>query len=201
MRKKYQSPLTNEVRGVADILADIQGKAKVSPVSVVAFLVLGSDGSSSLNGMSAGLSTPADRTYFLEARRKFNCILIGGRTANSESYARTPTPLVIVSRARPSLLDQNPRAHWWNCSPVDALKRAKEDFGLAIAIEGGINFLSTLLQSGVIDELRLSITPKSGGENMMNPNDLIGKFQKVVKSKIDDTIFYVCSSPKIKSQK
>lgn len=170
-------------------------------VSAVAFLVLGSDGSSTLDGSSTALSTPADRRVFLESRRAFDCILIGGRTASSDSYLRTPAPLVIASHSKPDVLDQNPRAHWWNCSPAEALLRAQGEFGRAIAIEGGINFLTPLLERGLVDELRLSITPISGGEDKVKSAQLLNQFQNISVRTLEDTTFYICSAPKIRNQK
>lgn len=170
-------------------------------VSVVAFIVLGSDGSSTLEGSSTALSTPVDRRVFLKSRRAFDCILIGGRTASSDSYMRTPAPLVIVSHSRPDVLDQNSRARWWNCPPAEALFRAQTEFGPRIAIEGGISFLTTLLARGLVDELRLTVTPISGGENKINSAQLLDQFQDIRISNLEDTTFYICSAPKVRIQK
>lgn len=156
---------------------------------------MGSDGSTSARGTSAGLSTSADRSVFLEARRAFDAILIGGRTAASESYARTPAPVVVVSGTRPSVIDINPRALWWNCSPSEALERAVEKFGPNICVEGGVNFLNHLLSRGKIDELRLSLTPFTGGDNQIAIEDLLSHFKTVSTSQIDETKFYTCSDP------
>lgn len=204
MEKNYQEVLTKNFLApkiIRPITTKLEVKAKVGQVSVVAFIVLGSDGSSSLDGTSTALSTPADRRVFLKSRRAFDCILIGGKTARSDSYLRTPVPLVIVSHSRPSVLDQNPHAHWWNCSPGEALLRAQTEFGPRIAIEGGISFLTNLLEKGLVDELRLSITPRSGGENKINSAQLLDQFQDISVTKLDDTIFYICSAPKVRIQK
>lgn len=164
-------------------------------MSVVAFLALGSDGSSSAFGSSAGVSTPADRSVFLAARRAFDAILIGGRTASSEPYLRTPAPLIVVSHTQPSVTEKNPRALWWNCSPSEALERALTDFGSDICVEGGVNFLRELLSQGKIDELRLSVTPFTGGENRINIAELLAEFRSVTKSHLDETQFYLCTEP------
>lgn len=170
-------------------------------MSVVAFLVMGSDGSSTLDGSSSLLSTQSDRTTFLNSRRSFACILVGGRTAESEPYDRTPAPLIIISRSLPQVLGRNPQAHWWNMSPGAAVAKAKREFGTAIAIEGGINFLATLLGEGLVDELRLSVTPMAGGENKVNSADLFACFQHVEESQRGDTNLFICTSPKAKSRK
>jgi len=164
-------------------------------MSVVAFLVLGRDGSSSVFGSSAGLTTSVDRSSFLQARRAFSAILIGGRTAANESYAQTPAPLIVVSRTRPSVMDTNPQAQWWNISPSAALDRAIDDFGTDICIEGGVNFLNELLSQGKIDELRLSVTPFIGGDGRINIADLLAQFRSISTSQCEETQFYICVDP------
>ncbi|MBC7464147.1 MAG: dihydrofolate reductase family protein [Actinobacteria bacterium] len=164
-------------------------------MSVVAFLVLGSDGSSSASGTSAGVTTSADRSVFLAARRACDAILIGGRSAASEPYARTPVPLIVVSTTRPDILNKNPKAIWWNCSPSDAIQRATSEFGSRICVEGGVNFLNELLKHGKIAELRLSITPYSGGDNPIDIAALLAHFGRISKSRTDETQFYICTEP------
>ena len=164
-------------------------------MAVTAFLVLGSDGSSTFRGSSAEISTDADRKRFLTMRRKSDVILIGGNTARSERYARTPVPLIILSRSRPDVLDQNPLATWWKLAPEAAVKRAIQEFGPAVSIEGGINFIGELLQAGAISQLELSLTPRFGGDATIDFLTLLSHFGKVEKSQIQDTIFYSCTEP------
>ena len=81
-------------------------------MSVVATLVVGSDGSTSKESRSAGISSPEDRKAFLQRRREVDVIIVGGNTARHEPYNRTPVPLVVISR---SLVIQF-RAITWLCS-------------------------------------------------------------------------------------
>jgi dihydrofolate reductase len=170
-------------------------------MSVVAFLVLGKDGSSTLHGSSAGITSDIDRQSFLQARRLFDCIIIGGQSAQREPYSTTPIPLVVVSRSRPSVVERNPQAHWWNCRPAEALSRAIDIFGPKICVEGGINFLQELMNENLIDELHLSLTSVSGGENRADYNELLQRFSDVTQSKIDDTEFFLAKSPRLKTPK
>lgn len=136
-----------------------------------------------------------DRQRFLIRRRASDCLIIGGNTARSEGYQKTPVPLVILSRSLPDLISQNPLAHWWAIPPADAVVRARAQFGDEILIEAGISIITELLDLGVIDQLELSVTQASGGENRIAINQLFKYFTDINKTQIDDTIFYSCSLP------
>lgn len=164
-------------------------------MAVIATLVLGADGSSTLNGTSDGISTQADRQRFLKQRRMSDCLIIGGNTARNERYTNTPVPVVVLSRSRPELIDQNPQAYWWKFTPLEALSRAKAEFGSKILIEAGISIISELLSQGAIPRLELSVTPFVGGENRVNPLDLLAYFKKIERTEIENTIFYTCTEP------
>lgn len=169
-------------------------------MATVATLVLGSDGSTSLNGNSEGISSTVDRERFLVRRRLSDCLIIGGNTARSDRYLKTPVPLIILSHSRPDLIGTNPKAHWWNLSPADAAVRAREEFGENVLIEAGISIITELLNLSLIDQLELSVTPVHGGENRIAIEELLQHFTSITKSQIGDTIFYSCSAP-IKLQK
>lgn len=164
-------------------------------MATVATLVLGMDGSTSLGGDSEGITSPADRERFLTRRRASDCLIIGGNTARSERYQKTPVPLVILSHSLPDIISKNPLAHWWNLPPGDAVVRARTQFGVEILVEGGISIISELLDLGAIDQLELSVTPASGGENRIAINELLGHFTDINKTQIDDTTFYSCRLP------
>jgi riboflavin biosynthesis pyrimidine reductase len=154
---------------------------------VVATLVIGSDGSSAIEGNSASVTSPADRENFLRRRRMVDCIIIGGNTASSEPYAKTPVPLVIVSRfTHPDL----PKAHVWNCTPEEAIRRATKEFGGNVLIEAGPSFISNLIDHGVIDVLELSETSNSGGTNYFDKSKYLSLASSVDEKTVDGTIFY-----------
>lgn len=164
-------------------------------MAVIASLVLGTDGSSSLRGNSEAISTPIDRQRFLARRRLCDVIIVGGKTAQADGYKRTPVPLVIISHARPELLDENSKAHWWMMPAAEAVERAKKEFGPTVSIEGGISMISELLEIGAISQLELSISPRSGGENKIDRETLLSHFKKIEKKLIDETIFFTCTQP------
>lgn len=163
-------------------------------MATVATLVLGVDGSTSLGGSSDGITSAVDRARFLARRRTSDCLIIGGNTARSERYQKTPVPLVILSRSLPDLISKNPLAHWWNLPPAEAVLRARAQFGIEILIEGGISIITELLDLGAIDQLELSVTQVSGGENRIEISELLRHFSHINKTRNqpEGTTFYSC---------
>jgi len=159
-------------------------------MSVVATLVVGQDGSTSLNGRSAGVSSARDRQTFLQRRREVDVIIIGGNTARVEPYNKTPVPLIVISRSLVNPVQGNHLALFWNCSPVDAVSKARRLFGEKILIEGGISMINELIENKMIDQLELSVTPVTGGENLIDWKELLAKFANYSSTEIEDTVFY-----------
>jgi len=159
-------------------------------VSIVATLVVGSDGSTSKESRSAGVSSVADRQVFLQRRREVNCIIIGGNTARHEPYNRTPVPLVVISRSLVNPVQGNHLALLWNCSPEQAVKKARIQFGDKILIEGGISMINELIDHGVIDQLELSVTPASGGDERIDWKELLARFSHCTSREVEGTTFY-----------
>jgi len=159
-------------------------------VSIVATLVVGIDGSTSKESRSAGVSSAADRQVFLQRRREVDCIIIGGNTARREPYNRTPVPLVVISRSLVNPVGFNHLALLWNCSPVQAVEKARRQFGEKILIEGGISMINELIDHGVIDQLELSVTPASGGDERIDWKELLAKFVHSTSREVDGTTFY-----------
>jgi len=162
---------------------------------VLAALVIGADGSTRVDGGSRKLSTAIDRERFLTQRRSRACIIIGGKTAATSDYDHSPCAVIVLSHKRPALLDRNPLALWWNLTPIDAIAKAKEEFGEKIGIEAGLSLLLEFLRLKLIDELHLSVTPFAGGEARVDLALLLGFFRAIKKTEIDDTVFYHCSIP------
>jgi len=163
-------------------------------VPVIASLVVGSDGSTSKDGRSAGVSSAADRRAFLARRRSADALLIGGNTARNEPYQKTSVPVVIVSKSMLNPLSNNRLAHWWNCDPVEALARAQRLFGETIIIESGISIIEELISAKKIDRLELSVTAVTGGEDQVDFKKLLSKFTQVTARVEEDTTFYTASN-------
>lgn len=159
-------------------------------MSIVATLVVGSDGSTSKESRSAGVSSAADRQVFLQRRREVDCIIIGGNTARHEPYNRTPVPLVVLSRSLVNPVQGNHLALLWNCSPEQAVKKARTQFGDKILIEGGITMINELIDQAMIDQLELSVTPASGGDERIDWKGLLAKFAHCISREVEGTTFY-----------
>ncbi|ASY16077.1 hypothetical protein A1sIA56_04060 [Candidatus Planktophila sulfonica] len=158
-------------------------------MTVTVTLVVGSDGSTTKNGSSAGVTTAADRSEFLARRRTADCILIGGNTARTEPYHRTPVPVVVISRSLINPLADNRLAHCWNLSPEKALDRAIKTFGPNVHIEAGVAIITELISAGRIDALELSITTVTGGEDVIHIDQLLGHFTQSSEVTNADTRF------------
>jgi riboflavin biosynthesis pyrimidine reductase len=158
---------------------------------VLANLVLGSDGSTTLDGSSKALSSATDRKRFHELRALASAILIGGNTARTEPYATTPIPLVVITRTGeiPDSVRGNPKVQIWELDPVTAIKKAGDEFGGNILVEGGISLIQELLVANQIDELYLTLSNKSGGENVYDLSALTRDFTVESSEKIDGETF------------
>ncbi|MEJ6627196.1 MAG: dihydrofolate reductase family protein, partial [Actinomycetes bacterium] len=124
-------------------------------MSVLANLVLGSDGSTTLDGSTKSLSSANDRRRFHELRALASVILIGGNTARTEPYATTPVPLVVITKSGliPESVRTNPIAQIWELDPISAIARARDEFGENVLVEGGMKLIQELLIANKIDEL------------------------------------------------
>jgi riboflavin biosynthesis pyrimidine reductase len=158
-------------------------------MSVFASLVVGADGSTSKNGSSSGIYSGADRTTFLARRRNADFILIGGQTARTEPYHRTPVPVVVASRSMLNALANNRLAHWWNLSPVSALEKGAKKFGQNVLVEAGPRLISELIQARVLDGIYLSITSVIDGDDVINIEELLSNFASVERDEIEGTLF------------
>ena len=146
---------------------------------IIATLVVGSDGSTTKDGSSRGVSSSADRTRFLARRISVDAILIGGNTARTEPYHKTPVPVVVVSTSMANALADNRQAYWWSASPSAAIERARRLFGPTILIEAGQSIIFELISLNMIDRLELSVTPVTGGEDRVDVKELLSHFTSV----------------------
>ena len=160
---------------------------------VIATLVVGSDGSTAKDGSSRGVTSTLDRARFLERRRHVDAILIGGNTARTEPYRKTPVPVVVISTSMINALADNRQAYWWNASPSEALERARRLFGPTILVEAGASIINELITSGEVDRLELSVTQASGGEDRINIEEMLSRFTHVEHVTEGETIFYTAT--------
>ena len=158
-------------------------------MAVFASLVVGAYGSTTKDGSSRGIASGIDRSTFLARRRSADFLLIGGQTARTEPYHRTPVPVVVASRSMINALADNRLAHWWNLSPASALAKGVKKFGGNVLVESGPSIIDELLLSKALDGIYLSITSISGGENPIDISSLLAKFVEVNRQEIEGTLF------------
>ena len=157
-------------------------------MTILANLVIGQDGSTTLNGSSTGLSSKVDRERFHKLRIGVDVILIGGNTARNEPYESTPLPLIVISRSNEiAEISQNPDHVIINLEPLAAVEQAKARFE-NIIFEGGPNLLLTILEK--IDELYITISKQTGDGQVVSFDGLIRDFVMEEKNEIDGEIFY-----------
>ena len=75
-------------------------------------------------------------------------------------------------------------------SAAQALEKAKKSFGEIILIEAGTSIIFELIDQGLVDQLDLSVTPVTGGENPIDWRALLNKFAHHSLTQIDGTDFY-----------
>jgi dihydrofolate reductase len=71
-----------------------------------------------------------------------------------------------------------------------AVDKARALFGEKILIEGGISMINELLEHKKIDQLELSVTPATGGEDTIDINQLLSHFSQIDKREESGTVFY-----------
>jgi riboflavin biosynthesis pyrimidine reductase len=165
-------------------------------MSVFASLVVGADGATTKNGSSRAISSGIDRTSFLARRRAVDFIFIGGETARTEPYHRTPVPVVVSSRSLVNALADNRLAHWWNLSPNAAIEKGIKQFGPNVLVESGTRMLQQLLSAKLLDGIYLSVTDIAGGDDAVNVEVLLQNFTSIDRQIIGDTLFIEAKTPK-----
>jgi riboflavin biosynthesis pyrimidine reductase len=130
---------------------------------IIANLIVGVNGGTTIGGRSAPLSSAADRTRFHHLRKRADLILIGGESSRTEPYAKTPVTLVVISR-RPELSGPaalNSKALLSNADLASTLAAYQPNFS-TILIEAGARLLEEGIRTRLIDELFITTVSKSG---------------------------------------
>ena len=159
-------------------------------MSIAANLVTGSNGGTTITGRSTPLSSPADRRRFHELRGQADAIVIGGQTARSEPYAKTPIPLIVVTRSpeMPGSAAKNPSAIKSNDDISTTLTRYMTEYP-NLLIEGGAHFLHSALSQDLVDDLYITVTQISAEEPFVDRTTLTKGFRLVSEVAIDGDLF------------
>ena len=129
---------------------------------VSANLVLAANGATTIGGRSAPLSSGGDRVRFHTLRTEADLIVIGGRTARTEPYEKTPCELVVISRGHDlGRAAANPVARLSHLPISELLPILRRD-GHRVLIEAGASLLSEAIQAGEVDQLFITRTARLG---------------------------------------
>lgn len=179
------------VLGAEDALDgwDPGARAPADRPAVALNMVVSVDGRAALDGVSAGLSVPADREVFHALRGRVDAVLAGTATLRAEGYGRlvkdaarraaregrglAGDPLaVVLSRSGdlpdvPLLADpQQPSVVLTgeDAAPAAALTRLRIEHGVrSLLCEGGPTLNRALLDTGAVDELFVTLSPLLAG--------------------------------------
>jgi riboflavin biosynthesis pyrimidine reductase len=144
----------------------------VREIIATANLIVGSDGSTTANNSSIGLSTDEDRLRFKQLRSKSDLILIGGNTARREPYKRTPVPLYILTHAKVRLQPKNQLAKQFSMGITDLFSEISNNFlpteitsPINLLVEAGPTLLQEMIELSLINHLYLTKNLEKIGEN------------------------------------
>lgn len=153
---------------------------------VLANMVIGANGATSLNHDSAELSPPADRKRFHEIRKMSTALVVGGNTFRREHYSKAPMPVYVATQTPTS---STSTSIFIVAAPEIVVRKALEESNGAVLIEGGIRFIAPLLAKGVIDRLFLTRSPISGDGDFFDFENLHRNYQLDSSNKVDDVTF------------
>ena len=148
-------------------------------MALIASLVVGSNGATSLHGKSSPLSTPSDRRRFLKRHRQAAAFIIGRQSALIESYGASRVPIFVFSRSSAAISLPHPLMQQVtvNRSDLGEISRSIEQrIEGDIVVEAGAALLTAMIQSEVIDILEISITPIAGDGNFIDIDDILRNF-------------------------
>jgi len=163
----------------------------VREIIATANLIVGSDGSTTANNSSIGLSTDEDRLRFKQLRSQSDLILIGGNTARREPYKRTPVPLYILTHAKVRLQPKNQLAKQFSMGIADLFSEISNNFPpteitspINLLVEAGPVLLQEMIDLALINHLYLTKNLEKNGENKVSIEKLTAPFKLVTSERV-----------------
>jgi riboflavin biosynthesis pyrimidine reductase len=157
---------------------------------------VGSDGSTTANNSSIGLSTDEDRLRFQQLRSRSDLILIGGNTARREPYKRTPIPLFILTHAKVRLQPKNQLAKQFSLGIGELFSEISNNFPpidstspINLLVEAGPILLKQMIELSLIDHLYLTKNLEKNGENKISIQELTRPFKLLSSEKVGSCEF------------
>ena len=165
-------------------------------IIATANLIVGSDGSTTANNSSIGLSTDEDRLRFKQLRSKSDLILIGGNTARREPYKRTPVPLYILTHAKVRLQPKNQLAKQFSMGITDLFSEISNNFlpteitsPINLLVEAGPILLQEMIDLSLINHLYLTKNLEKSGENKISIEELTATFKLISSERVGSCEF------------
>ena len=145
-------------------------------VKTMANILLARNLATSLGGSSRELSPESDRIRFHQIRTLAKAILIGGQSYRNEPYSKLSLPLYISSRTLNEGAVGN--KFIFNQDPAWLINRALLEQGSPVLIEGGVNFISSLIAESLIDLLYITRVNQDGDGHFFNESQLLENYQR-----------------------
>ena len=165
-------------------------------IIATANLIVGSDGSTTANNSSIGLSTDEDRLRFQQLRSKSDLILIGGNTARREPYKRTSVPLYILTHAKVRLQPNNQLAKQFSMGITDLFSEISNNFPpteinspINLLVEAGPVLLQEMIDLSLINHLYLTKNLEKNGENKISIEALTATFKLMSNERVGSCDF------------
>ena len=160
---------------------------QVPEVKTMANILLAKNLATSLGGSSRALSPESDRIRFHQIRTLAKAILIGGQSYRNEPYSKLSLPLYISSR---TLSEGSSGSQFiFNQEPAWLIKRALLEQGSPVLIEGGVNFISSLITQSLIDLLYITRVNQDGDGHFFDESQLLKNYERQSIEIIDGASF------------
>ena len=156
-------------------------------VKTMANILLARNLATSLGGSSRELSPKSDRIRFRQIRTLAKAILIGGQSYRNEPYSKLSLPLYISSRTLNEGAADN--KFIFNQDPAWLINRALLEQGYPVLIEGGVNFISSLIAESQIDLLYITRVNQDGDGHFFDESNLLKNYQRQSIEDIDGASF------------
>ena len=156
-------------------------------VKTMANILLARNLATSLGGSSRELSPKSDRIRFHQIRTLAKAILIGGQSYRNEPYSKLSLPLYISSRT----LNEGAAGNKFifNQDPAWLINRALLEQGYPVLIEGGVNFISSLIAESQIDLLYITRVNQDGDGHFFDESNLLKNYERQSIEDIDGASF------------
>ena len=160
---------------------------QVPEVKVMANILLARNLATSLGGSSRALSPESDRIRFHQIRTLAKAILIGCQSYRNEPYSKLSLPLYISSRTLSEGASDS--QFIFNQEPAWLIKRALLEQGCPVLIEGGVNFISSLITQSLIDLLYITRVNQDGDGHFFDESQLLKNYERRSIETIDGASF------------